>query len=227
LEDGLVNRPLASQLDSDPLTEQCNKLIDCIRERLNQQPFKLEDNYELWLFDQDDKLPIALLASAIPGSSVPSPEPKYWSSCIGAQGVPSQYRYPAASEIETIVKKRAGFNVRKHWIFRHDDGSGTTEQSDMYLPANALPPFLLTEDWPEPKQVRLAREFIDWIAPSLLTLQHLSGSERERLEKSLNIQAVSVEHHWHLYPELMNEKYLKAARVQCRLQQGNRDDSVQ
>jgi hypothetical protein len=33
------------------------------------------------------------------------------------------------------------------------------------------------------------------------------------------VQAVSIEHHWHLYPDVVDEKKLKAARVQCRLQQ--------
>ncbi|MGB5585296.1 MAG: hypothetical protein WBO93_17105, partial [Gammaproteobacteria bacterium] len=64
----------------------------------------------------------------------------------------------------------------------------------------------------------LAANYIDWTAPALLTLQHLSIDERVRLEKSLNVQAISVEHHWHLYPEIIDEKAINAARVQCRLQ---------
>ena len=42
LEDGLVSRPLAPQLESDPLGRQCNVLIECICERLQKLPFKLE-----------------------------------------------------------------------------------------------------------------------------------------------------------------------------------------
>ena len=43
--------------------------------------------------------------------------------------------------------------------------------------------------------------------------------QRARLEKCLSIQAVSVEHHRQLYPEIIDEKSVNAARVQCRLQQ--------
>ena len=64
----------------------------------------------------------------------------------------------------------------------------------------------------------MVNEYIEWIAPSLLTLQNLTDVERIRLENSLSVQAVSVEHHWHLYPELVDETKLTAARVQCRLQ---------
>lgn len=221
LEDGLVNRPLAPYLEDDPLTLQCHELIDCIRARLDQLPFRLHDNRELWLFDRDDYQPLALLASATADSALPTPEPKYWTSAIGATGVPSQHRYPAARELEAMVEQRAGFNVHKHWINRQDNGSGIIEANNIHMKAELFPAFLLTENWPDAEQLELARAYIDWISPSLLTLQQLSKQERERLEKSLNIQAVSVEHHWHLYPEIIDERYLKAARVQCRIQNAN------
>lgn len=217
LEDGLVSRPLAPHLDSDPLTRQCNALIDCICERLPQLPFKLEDSQELWLFDSDDRLPLALLASVTAESKRPSPEPKYWSSCIGAIGVPSQRRFPAASELEEQVKQRAGFNIHKHWVIRQDDNSGIIETSGTRIDAEALPAFLVTEDWPEAEQSTRVRKYLEWISPSLLTLQRLSENERVQMEKSLSIQAISVEHHRHLYPEIIDEKHLTAARVQCRL----------
>jgi hypothetical protein len=220
-DDGLVTRPLASHLDSEFFTQQCNLLIDRICERLPQLPFRLADNRELWLFDQAEQRPLALLASAIADSILPSPEPRYWSSCIGADGVPSQRRYPAATQLETLVRERAGFNINKRWIDRQDDGSGIFEASNSRLQADAFPVFLLSEDWPEAEQATLARGYIEWTAPSLLTLQNLGTDERTRLENSLNIQAESVEHHWHLYPEIIDENCVRAARVQCRLQKAN------
>jgi hypothetical protein len=217
LEDGLVSRPLAPHLERDPLTQQCNVLIDCISERLHQLPFKLEDNLELWLFDSDDRQPLALLASVAAGSKRPSPEPKYWSSCIGAVGVASQRRFPAARELEAQVKQRAGFNIHKHWVIRQQDNSGIIESGKTRIGADTLQAFLLTEDWPEDEQATVVRQYLEWISPSLLTLQRLSRNERAYLEKKLSIQAISVEHHRHLYPEVIDEKHLTAARVQCRL----------
>ena len=226
LEDGLVNRPLAPHLKNDPLTLQCKALIECIRERLDQLPFTLEDSRELWLYDKNDQQPVALLASVTSGQALPSPEPKYWSSCIGANGLPSQRRYPMARELEEMVAQRAGFNIHKHWVSRQSDGSGLIEGNNTPSPVEHFPVFLLGENWDEPEQVKLVEAYIEWISPSLLTLQNLSRLERERLEKNLNIQAVSVEHHWHLYPEIINEKYLNSARVQCRIQNANQVMSV-
>jgi hypothetical protein len=216
--DGLVTLPLAPQLDRELFSRHCNTLIGCIRERLAELPFRLKDRQELWLFDQQDRQPLALLATAIPGSTLPAPEPRYWRSSLGANGVPGQRRYPAASELEAQVRQRAGFNVNKHWVTRQDDGSGIIEASKIQLHASAFPPFLLGEDWPEAAQAELASAYIEWIAPSLLTLQQLDRRQRECMENKLYLQAASVEHHWHLYPEILDENRLSAARVQCHLQ---------
>ena len=217
-EEGLVNRPLAPHLDRDPLSIQCDILIKCIEERLQYMPFRLIDNRELWLFDKDRQQPLALLASQKQGDKPLSPEPKYWKSCLGANGVASQYRYPQATQLEKLVERSASTNIFKYWINREADGSGTLEHNGQTIRENDLPCFLLSESWSNDEALSLVNDYIAWIAPSLLSLQHLGEAERDRLESHLNVQAVSIEHHWHLYPDVVDEKKLKAARVQCRMQ---------
>lgn len=217
-DDGLVNRPLAPHLDREQLTSQYEFLIQSIQQRLQYIPFKLIDNRELWLFDKEKRQPLALLASLKPGDNPPSPEPKYWKSCLGANGVASQYRFPASRDLENLIESTASTNIYKYWVNREEDGSGLLERDGECLKVSKFPSFLLSENWPHEDQVSLVKNYIAWIAPSLLSLQHLSIDERSRLEGQLNVQAVSVEHHWHLYPETVDEKILTAARVQCRLQ---------
>ena len=202
-EEGLVNRPLAPHLDKD---------------RLQYIPFKLIDNRELWLFDKEERQPLALLASLKPGDKPPSPEPKYWKSCLGANGVASQYRFPDARYLEQLVERTASSNIRKYWVNREDDGSGMLERNGECIKVNEFPCFLICENWPNEEDISLVKNYIAWVAPSLLSLQHLNKIERDRLERHLNVQAVSVEHHWHLYPETVDETRLTAARVQCRIQ---------
>lgn len=217
-DEGLVNRPLAPHLDRDPLTIQCNILIGCIEERLQYIPFKLIDSRELWLFDKEERQPLVLLASLKSGDKPPSPEPKYWKSCLGANGVASQYRFPDASYLEKLVERTASTNICKYWVNREHDGSGILERNGERIKVSELPSFLISENWPNEEDISLVSNYIAWIAPSLLSLQHLSKSERDRLESHLNVQAISVEHHWHLYPNTVDDKKLTAARVQCRLQ---------
>ena len=221
VDDGLIHRPLAPHLDGGELTTQCNFLVKCIEARLQYIPFRLIDNRELWLFDRQDRQPIALLASLSPGSKTPSPEPKYWKSCLGANGIASQYRYPESRALESLIERTASSNICKYWVDRDQDGGGKVEHNGEVLRMNDFPPFLITEEWLNREDASLVNQYIAWIAPSLLTLQNLSCSERDRLESYLNVQAISVEYHWHLYPELVNEKKLKAARVQSRLQKTN------
>ncbi|HXK57771.1 MAG TPA: hypothetical protein PLZ16_14110, partial [Gammaproteobacteria bacterium] len=61
------------------------------------------------------------------------------------------------------------------------------------------------------------QRYIDWIAPSLLTLPSLQDSMRTRLESRLGQQARSVEYHWRLYPKVLDVGKITAARVQARL----------
>ena len=226
--DGLMKRASSPAADQDyfELASKCEKLVEYVRERHCLLPFHLEDNLELWLFDSDTQQPLALLSSLIPGASMPAPEPGYWLSCIGGNGSPSQRRFPQARELETQVKQRAGFNIKKLWIKRLPCGDGIVESTGNIISADHLPVFLLDEEWASDEEQQRAHEYIKWISPSLLTLQHLDKDTRARIEKNLNVQAVSIEHHWHLYPEIISQKLLKAARVQSKIEKSSRNARI-
>ena len=221
-QDGLVERPLAPQFDRRIFRRRCETLIGVISEQLQQLPFRLMDKFEYWLFDGDDRRPLALLASVLPGHTLPSPEPRKWAASLGPRGVPGQRRFPDADTLEAWVRQYAGANGFRHWVQRQTDGSGLVAETQNRLPAQAFPAFLLAEDWPDTRLTCMAREYMAWTAPALLTLQHLSRPERSRLEKSLNVQAESVEHHWRLYPEILDNDRVRTARVQCHLQRAHK-----
>ena len=225
-DDGLVSRPLASQIDDELLKQQCHDLIEVVRDNRDKLPFQLIDSRELWLFDSDNQVPIALLASSVPDSKIRPPQPRYWSSALGKNGVSSQYRFPGADDLEMIVKQRAGFNINRHWISRQQDGSGVIESSQTLLSIDMFPPFLITEQWQDAKHAELVNGYLEWIAPTLLTLQHLTRTERLRMEKCLNIQARSIEHHWHLYPEVIEAEFLTVARVKGRMQNLQKEENI-
>ncbi len=221
---GLMKRASAPAADQDyfELASKCETLVEHLREHHDQLPFELEDNLELWLFEQNKQKPIALLYSLIPGTSLPSPEPGYWSACIGANGSPGQRRFPQSRALEAQVSQRAGFNIQKQWITRLPGGDGVVESTGSSIPADRFPVFLLEENWADGEEQMRACEYIKWISPSLLTLQHLDKDVRARIENSLNVQAISIEHHWRLYPEVIDRKLLKAARVQSKIENSSR-----
>ena len=215
-DEGLVSRPLAPHLDSGPLSRQCNRLIKHIQQNLQNLPFPLQDSHELWLFGSDHQ-PLALLASKTADTPKPRPEPRYWTSCLGANGVPSQFRFPENKALEAQVKQCAGFNIDKRWIIRIEDGSGFCAQSNESFVNHVFPAFLINQSWKTEEEQQRVDDYIKWIAPSLLTLQTLADGDRVYLENNLFKQAVSIEHHWRLYPKVLDEKRLQSARVQYQL----------
>ena len=221
MDHGLMKRSNSPVADQDyfELVSKCEALVEYVRQHHHQLPFELEDNLELWLFDNDNQRPLALLASLSPGAIPASAEPKQWLASTGANGSASQRRFPQARELEMQVSKRAGLNINKYWIKRLPGGDGVLENTGRSISADQFPILLMDESWKNAEEQYRVREYIKWIAPSLLTLQHLDKDTRERLENNLHVQAISIEHHRHLYPEIIDQKLLKAARVQNQIEQ--------
>lgn len=218
VEEGLVNRPLAPHLAADPMTAKGQQIIDAIIDNLSGLPFKLQDDYELWLLTEDTHKPLVLLASCCHREAFPQPEPRQWRACLGANGVASQHRFPETAELEAQVKQRAGFNLQKCWFKCLPGGDRERLNSGEVMDHSLFPTCLILTQWPDSEQQLRTCRFIEWIAPSLLTLQNLDKATRIELEEKLSTQAISVEHHWHLYPQVENESLLNSARVQAQIQ---------
>lgn len=216
--DGLVSRTLNAVDKTDRLSILCDTLIHCVQERIHLLPFQLIDTHELWLFLKDEPLPIALLASKTNDAIKPSPEPEYWVSHPDAESLPGQARFPAAKALEDLMLNTYRLNTRKYWVVRSENNNGYVEGLDVELGADKFPVYMLFEEWENEKQRNMVSDYIQWISPALLTLQHLDWKQRQRLEKNLHTQAISVEQFWRLYPDIIDKKLIKAARVQSQIQ---------
>ena len=115
MDDGLLRRASSPADDQDyfDLATKCEVLVEHVRAHHHKLPFTLEDNRELWLFDSDNQRPLALLASLRPGAMLPTSEPGDWSCSTGANGSPSQRRFPQARDLEIQVRQRAGLRINK------------------------------------------------------------------------------------------------------------------
>lgn len=222
--DGVVRYPYQAEFNPVAARRQVEQLTAAVCEAASGLPFALRDDRELWLLDQHDQQPIALLASMGSQNKPAPPLPKYWKASMTGS-TPSHRRFPRAQGLEEMVRRRAGFNLERCWVDRQPDGSGIMLDSGEVAAASCFPPYLLTLEWANAEQRRLAEEFIAWTAPALLTLQRLSTRSREHLERHLNVQAQSIEHHWRLYPLVLDDNLLTAARVQCRLMEANQNSA--
>ena len=216
--EGLIQRPLAAQSHDRQLRHNSERLIEQVCLNLDHLPFPLADSRELWLLDERQREPLALLHALLPGATPPRPEPRHWSGCLGRLGVAAQRRFPQVRELESQVKARAGFNLSRVWVRWNADRTAILDSDAGLRLDGDLPVFGIREDWRDPEDQSRVQRYIDWTAPALLTLPYLSDAQRARLESRISAQAASIEYHWRLYPKVLDSNKLTAARVQASLQ---------
>lgn len=179
-----------------------------------QTPFPLQDRREYWLLDAQTGEPLVLIDSRLVDEPVPPAELPRW-----LPGKAARDEFVALAELEQQVAQRAGRRPRAVWFERDANGDASGPRGNRY-PAELFPRFLLTTRWPGPgpRQRRIAEAFIEWWAPALLQLHHLSDSERGRLERAAARRATAIARLFRLYPKTIDECLIRVARVQARMQ---------
>ncbi len=80
---------------------------------------------------------------------------------------------------------------------------------------------LIQQEWNNTEHQSLINEFIEWLSPYLLVLDFLRDAQRETLEHSAKQQATLVEKMHLLYPKVVNQKIIHAARVEAMMRRSN------
>ncbi|MEW8624988.1 MAG: hypothetical protein AB2551_04495 [Candidatus Thiodiazotropha sp.] len=217
-KEGLIKAPMAPANRHDGL---CNRLIKQIMQYQHELPFPLTDRRELWLLDQTERKPLALLMSMRPGPRHSNHKPRYWRGCLERSGVGGEHRFAEIDRLERLVRKRAGFNVNHLWVTWDADRLYAETDQGERLNQAIFPSFGLTEDWPDEQSRELVQRYLEWIAPALLTLPTLQEEERRRLESNLGRRASRIEYYWRLYPTILDREKILATRVQARLATDN------
>lgn len=187
-------------------------LIGALQAFAPQVPFPLHDRREYWLLDAESGDPVVLIDTRLSDEPVPPAELSTW-----LPGQAARDGFDALPQLEAQIAARAGRRPRAEWFERADDGSATDRALRRY-PAEHFPRLLLTTCWPQRIQRQTARAFIEWWAPALLQLQHLTDSERGDLEHAASRRAGAVARLFRLYPQTIDEQCLRVARVQARMQ---------
>lgn len=216
-KDGMVVSHMGEQM-GEQAAVVCDQILQLLMVNRHDLPFALADRNELWLLDKDDKKPLALVFSSQSEIYSLNPDTRHWKGCLGREGVLGQRRFPAVKQLEARVRNRAGFNLSRIWVNWDDDRKSVQTLDGKSLNAKHFPIFGIREDWLDSHSELMVRDYIQWIAPSLLTLSYLDKDERIRLEQCLTNQACSIEYHWRLYPKIIDQAKLNAARVQARFQ---------
>jgi len=182
-------------------------------------PFDAAHEHEYWLLDEADGAPLALLQSRVETedrefvSQHPSwvAMPAAQLAVPGTEASAGTYVPPVNYRLEQAVKHRAGSRPRAIWL---STAHSSTARRD-------FPPGLLREDWSEEELRLLCKRYINRLAPRLLMLSDLPRETRRRLEIAACNYVFDVERFHAVYPEVVDDGRLKAARVEARLRRRN------
>lgn len=234
---GLRRVPLNPILDAGRMVAALDALIGLIQGSIDELPFPLAEELELWLLDRA-QVPLALLATAIPGSALGEMGTPSWSvgatsdrpfvsatlRCRDAARTESSSPLRHATVLERLVESTAGRHLNRQWFRREGDGTGVgldyrapNGLSGRRLPAGAFPRLPLRTDWSEEIDRDLVSDWLDWIAPYLLTLPEIDDRLRGRLEQEAVQEPKLVDDLWPLYPRVLDRDLMTRARVEARL----------
>lgn len=231
-KDGLKRSPVRNVADLDRLDAIGSHLLEAVKHAAAHLPFPLRDQDELWLLDSRDR-PLALLCVAVNEGERETPQTLVWRPGEIAKArfasdhelVDVESGRSAGQIVEDLVNRAVGAQPRAQWFWRSSDGSGVGQDGvaidsaimGRTLAAGEFPPLLLGTDWAAPRERALLEEFLDWQAPWLLQLQHLSRETRTRLEQLAARRPGEVAKCHRLYPEVIDADRLTAARVEAQL----------
>ncbi|MCW8855474.1 MAG: hypothetical protein OQK76_06795 [Gammaproteobacteria bacterium] len=230
IQNQLSRYPIDPTLDVPDESIISRYLINCIKNNLDNLPFKSADSYEFWLLNKETSLPVALLATSIDKNLISaSSNIKRWRSRSGTESeftsISTKYTSNPFITLETEINKLTSSPISAQWFFRNNDrsGSGLKGQTvdmhlhDRTLPSSDFPELLLKTHWDNTDLATLCNDYTHWLAPRLLTLQHISKSNRLMLESAAQHQPIEVLRYHKNYPEILNTTLINKVLVEAKL----------
>ncbi|HIP53259.1 MAG TPA: hypothetical protein EYH03_04525, partial [Chromatiales bacterium] len=118
--DGLKRAPVRSTTDYGRLQCEGGELVHLLERLAERVPFPARDCYELWLLDEVDGLPLALVGSACKEKELRQSPPAGWNAGIRAQNFFAQ-KGRAPDLIEKLtdqVNAASGCRMAMQWFLR-------------------------------------------------------------------------------------------------------------
>ncbi|MBI1424822.1 MAG: hypothetical protein GC149_15355 [Gammaproteobacteria bacterium] len=223
---GLRRGPIFPSDDFKRMEEMGAVVYEALLQHHERLPFPLRDRYELWLLDREQQ-PLCLVHSAVSANEIEPDISLHWrAGNLCAELFRPQTSAPeaAAAILTEYINGLTDNPAAACWYLRADDGSAQPLQTINLAPhtcctlaADRLPQFFIREQHQDPAITQLVQAFLHWQAPWLLLLQNLEQSRRFEIEQQARAQAMLVEQHFRLYPEVIDTSFLRAARVEAML----------
>lgn len=237
---GLIRSPLIASYHYNEIQAIGNALLQAVQKYADKCPFAFADKYELWLLDNINHEPLALLDSVCNIDDIHSPDNLHWEAGLRCKQEFLK-EYPLEnSEVATagellnqFINQRAGKQPAAQWFYRdrYDNGKGLAginlEQRLLKreLSARLFPKMLVQQQWHDETKASLIEAFIQWLSPYLLVLDFLRDAQRENLELTARNHALLVDKMYLLYPKIINQQAINAARVEAMMRKSTQSCS--
>jgi hypothetical protein len=204
-------------------------------------PFPFNDSFELWLLDETGR-PLALLNSAVDETSIDDYQLLDWRAgqlCRQSFSFPSMERTGAgaydcvADHLIEYINSCASTPPAAQWFERKQGGSARAMHGHniddslrgRMLDAEDFPEYFISTRHGDDDCSRLVNGFIEWQSPWLLLLNTLTSGQRQYFEQCARKQALVVDQQYLLYPEIIDESFIRAARVEARMRRAQKRDA--
>ncbi len=215
----MLGIPKRSQQDQADVDERIIELAKFVSTAT--LPYPAADRFEYWLLDPTDGSPLALIFSCTEAEQMETyPDRAEWTA-LPAAVLPieatdeenARKDSPVNYRVESLIASRAGTSPRARWFER-----GPDETAD-------FPPFMISENWPDPADRELCQRYLNRQSTRLLMLHDLKHTDRLRMEIAAKAYIFEVERFFPLYPDVADEKLMNAMRVEARLRRSETDHS--
>ncbi|MES9943170.1 MAG: hypothetical protein ABW104_05875 [Candidatus Thiodiazotropha sp. 6PLUC2] len=211
---GLSRSRIRGTLPCDIIESIGERLILALEKDADKVPFATADSYELWLLDEADSKPLALLDSALCNEPLsPVDRPTWYPGGQACQHFISDSG--DAADLSSTVSSAAGKRPFAIWIKRHHQGDGTGQHGE-HFSADEFPKLLVRDKWQDDKQRKLVNDFLHWQAPWLLQLK-LSPLLRKQLEQAAWRRPIETSRVFRLFPAILDQQGLTTTRVKARI----------
>ena len=250
-ESGLKHSPLIASYHYNEIQAIAHVLLDAVQQHADQCPFPFQDKYELWLLDENNDEPLALLETVHNKEQMFPLANLKWEAGIRCKQEFLNNKAADTTSTDTLledlhadvektgsagdllnhfINQQAGKQPGAQWFYRDElnDGRGLSginikdSLTGRALSSRIFPKMLIKRYWQDDAQTALFTAFIHWLSPYLLVLDHLRDEQREELELIAREQALLVDKMQVFYPKIINRQALNAARVEAVMRRANR-----
>ncbi|MDH5445388.1 MAG: hypothetical protein OEY52_07510 [Gammaproteobacteria bacterium] len=237
-EGGFHRVPQPPMVNAHDIEILAQPIIDELLVTTHKVPFEQIDTCELWLLDEKDYSPLVLIASCSQPEHLPDIQNLTWESTLVNDHSftrswsisPNKTSDPSIrNKLNDQINNRSGSKPIAQWFIREKHGNGQSI-GGINIPENItgrsldkadFPELLLTEYWDSEPALELIKDYLEWQAPFLLTLPHLSPVIRKRLEVAAFKQVFKVESQHKLWPEVIDKEKLKAVLIEAQMRRSN------